>query len=246
MEWDPQVLVFAPLVVFSAYFVFGMTGFGSSIIAVPLLAHLLPLQFVVPLMALLDFSGSMLVGSKSFRLVARNEMKWLVPFAVIGIILGVTLLIKLSKEPLLLSLGLFVLIYGAYSIVDPHIRRTLGRSWAAPAGLIGGVFTALFGTGGPVYAIYLSRRLKDMSEFRSTMFAIITFTAALRIILFSLTGLLLQWKLLVMALLLLPVMVLGLKTGGRVHLGMSPPAIRMVLGGVLMISGLSLLWKALG
>ena len=38
----------------SAYTVFGLSGFGSTVISVPILAHFLPVSYLVPLMALLD------------------------------------------------------------------------------------------------------------------------------------------------------------------------------------------------
>lgn len=245
MDLSPEVLIVAPLAVFFAYFIFGMTGFGSSIIAVPLLAHVLPLPFVVPLMVLLDFTAAMLVGHKAHRDVSMAEMKWLVPCFIAGMVIGVTLLIKLPREPLIIGLGGFVLVFGVYSIVDPHAGGMVSREWVVPTGLIGGTFSALFGTGGPIYAIYLSRRIRDKSELRATLVAVITISAALRSLFFAITGLLLQLRLLALVLLLAPVMFIAIKAGTRVHVGMSQHHMRQALGGLLVISGISLLLKAL-
>jgi uncharacterized membrane protein YfcA len=57
MPLPPETLVIAALVVAGAFVVFGLTGFGSTILAVPLLAHLLPLKFVIPMFVLLDFGA---------------------------------------------------------------------------------------------------------------------------------------------------------------------------------------------
>lgn len=245
MELTPEVLVVAPLAVFAAFFVFGMTGFGSSIVAVPMLAHVLPLTAAVPMMILLEFSGSLLLGRSSFRQVNRGEILGLMPIAVVGIVLGVTLLIKLPAQLLLGSLGVFALAFGIYSIADPHFRGQVSRGWALPTGLAGGTFSALYGTGGPIYASYLSRRIEDKTKLRSTMSAVITISTGVRIAIFLATGLLLQIKLLLMALALAPLMALGLKLGSRVHLNMSPHRMRQVLGAVLVGSGVSLLARAL-
>jgi uncharacterized membrane protein YfcA len=43
------------LVIFSAFVVRGMSGFGAGMIAVPLLAFAIPLQLAVPLCSLLVF-----------------------------------------------------------------------------------------------------------------------------------------------------------------------------------------------
>jgi len=50
-------LLFPVSVLFFAYLVRGVAGFGSALIAVPLLALTLPLTIVVPLVVFLDYLG---------------------------------------------------------------------------------------------------------------------------------------------------------------------------------------------
>src|SRR5207245_7793618 len=60
-----DVLLLVPLVIFVifvAYLVFGITGFGASPITIPVLVHLLPLAFVLPLAALLDLGSALALG----------------------------------------------------------------------------------------------------------------------------------------------------------------------------------------
>src|SRR5439155_15842025 len=141
---------------FVAYTVFGATGFGSSIISVPMLAHALPLTFVVPMACILDLGASMLTGLRGMRDVERGEILRLLPFMIVGILLGVTLLVNLPAGAMLLALGAFVAAYGAYSLLRGRQWSALGAAWSIPVGVVGGVFSALFGTGGPVYVIFLS------------------------------------------------------------------------------------------
>jgi uncharacterized membrane protein YfcA len=54
-----------------AYFIRGITGFGSGLIAVPLLALILPLQTVVPLVLVPDFCASLVMSHK-----ARTNVQW--------------------------------------------------------------------------------------------------------------------------------------------------------------------------
>jgi uncharacterized membrane protein YfcA len=51
---SPWLLVVAPVAVIAGYTVFGLTGFGATAITVPILAHFLPVSYLVPVMALLD------------------------------------------------------------------------------------------------------------------------------------------------------------------------------------------------
>ena len=55
---------------FLAYFVRGMAGFGSGVIAVPLLSLVSPVTAVVPLVVSLDYFGSASQGIKNLGRIA--------------------------------------------------------------------------------------------------------------------------------------------------------------------------------
>ena len=55
---SPWLLVVVPAAVVAAYVVFGLSGFGSTMITVPILAHFFPISFLVPLMVLLDLAST--------------------------------------------------------------------------------------------------------------------------------------------------------------------------------------------
>ena len=50
----PDTYLAAFFILLCAYFIRGITGFGSGLIAIPLLAHFLPLSFVVPMVLVLS------------------------------------------------------------------------------------------------------------------------------------------------------------------------------------------------
>ncbi len=210
----------------------------------PLLAHFLPLQFVVPFILLLDFSASVVMGHKSKQHVNWKEIRPLLPFSLIGIVLGVVLLIKLPREPLLIGLGLFVMAFGVRNLLNLHSDKPASQWWAIPAGLSGGTVGALFGTGGPPFIIYLSHRLRDKAELRATFSGLFLIDGGVRLLTFLITGLLLQPGLLLAYILALPVMAIGLKIGHKVHLGLSNEQMFKLIGALLLGSGISLLWKA--
>ncbi|MEN6585048.1 MAG: sulfite exporter TauE/SafE family protein [Sulfuricella sp.] len=229
-----------------AYFIRGISGFGSGLIAVPLLAHFLPLQFVVPFVLVLDFTASLAMGRNARQHVNWREIKPLLPFSLIGVGLGVALLIHLPKEPLLVGLGLFVMAFGVRNILNLHNEKPISQWWAIPAGLTGGTVGALFGTGGPPYIVYLSHRLRDKSELRATFSGLFIIDGGSRLVAFLITGLLLQPGLLLAYLGALPIVALGLKLGHKVHLGLSNQQMLRLIGTLLLGSGVSLLWKAWG
>src|SRR5437660_4219984 len=162
-------LLLAALIVFAAYTVFGVTGFGVSPITVPVLAHFLPLPFVLSLAAALDLGSAAVLGVHTRKQADVRELLVLAPFTMIGLALGVTLLVRLPRNAMLLALGIFVCGYALYIMLQRAPRRRLGRMWAAPAGLLGGVLGALFGVGGPAYVVYIAGRIADPTAQRATI-----------------------------------------------------------------------------
>jgi site-specific recombinase XerD len=122
---SPWLLVVAPIVIIIAYTVFGLTGFGSTIISVPILAHYLPISYLVPLMALLDCASAAFVGTSGRKHLSKAELKRLMPFMFVGFVAGVTLLVGLPDDYLRMALGLFAMVIGIYSIFNPSLVRTI-------------------------------------------------------------------------------------------------------------------------
>lgn len=199
---------------------------------------------MVPFILLLDFTASVVMGHTSRQLVNWKEIRPLLPFSLIGVGLGVALLINLPKEPLLTGLGIFVMAFGLRNILNLHGDKPVSQWWAIPTGLTGGTVGALFGTGGPPYIIYLSHRLRDKAELRATFSGLFTIDGGSRLIAFLITGLLLQPGLFMAYIGALPIMVIMLKVGHKVHLGLSNEQMLKLIGALLLGSGVSLLWKA--
>ncbi|MCW8831643.1 MAG: sulfite exporter TauE/SafE family protein [Gammaproteobacteria bacterium] len=242
----PDIYLAAFFILLFAYFIRGITGFGSGLIAIPLLAHFLPLTFVVPMVLVLDFVASVVLSRHTRLQVRWDEIRILLPTTIVGILIGAFLLVNLPREPLLVGLGLFVIFFGLRYVFNVHGERPISRWWSVPTGLAGGLIGAMFGTGGPPYVVYLSHRLHDKTQLRGTLSGLFMLDGALRVITFLAIGLLLQSELLVSLLLALPLMGLGLYLGNRVHLGISHRQQLAVIGGLLLLSGGSLLWNAWG
>ena len=242
MTFDIYLAAF--FILLPAYFIRGITGFGSGLIAIPLLAHFLPLTFVVPMVLVLDLVAS-IVLSRHMRLQVRwDEIRLLLPTTIVGMLIGAVLLVNLPREPLLVGLGLFVIFFSLRYLFNVHGEKLISRWWALPTGLGGGMINALFGTGGPPYVVYLTHRLHDKTEFRSTLSGLFMLDGTLRVVTFLTMGLLLQAEMFSSLLMALPLMGFGLYLGNKVHLGISHRQQLAIIGVLLLISGGSLLWKA--
>jgi uncharacterized protein len=241
---SPWLLLLAPLVVILAYTVFGLSGFGSTVISVPILAHFLPVAYLVPLMAILDLCSAAFIGSKGRAHVSKPELKRLIPFMFVGFVAGVTLLVSVPEEHLRTALGIFAVAVGVNSIVNPSLQRTISAWWSVPAGIVGGAIATVFGAGGPIYVTYLSGRLRDKTELRSTLSTLISVSAFTRALVYAVSGVILNLATLVGTLALAPFVWIGLKIGTRIHVGLTQEQMRRAIGALLVLTGTSLIVRA--
>jgi uncharacterized membrane protein YfcA len=233
------------VVVFVAYSIFGATGFGASPLTVPVLAHVLPLTFVLSLAALLDLSSGLALSFHTRRQADTRELLTLLPFTLVGLTLGVTLLVNLPRKATVLALGLFVCVYALYVLVRRRPAQQLSRGWAVPAGMLGGIIGALFGIGGPPYVMYITGRVRDPSAQRATISQMVIVNVGLRVVAFALAGLLFSRALWVAALLLLPVALAGLWVGNRAHVRVAPTMIARLIGATLLLTGTALIIRTI-
>ena len=238
------VLVFSAVVVLLAYVIFGISGFGSTIIAVPLLAHFYPIQFVIPMIVLLDCVGAISMGVRLRTDVNKAELVPLLPFLAAGLLIGAFLLLRVPATMLLAGLGAVVVAYGLLYASGRQPKVRVARWSAAPVGVFAGMTSSMFGVGGPIYVMYLTARGSTPEHIRATVPVIFIFTTIARIVIFALAGLFTS-NVLLTAAALLPLMVLGMWLGHHLHLNMSREQLVRIIGILLVGSGISLLVRAL-
>lgn len=238
-----ESLALAAAVVTCGYFVFGLSGFGAALVAVPVVSHLWPVQFVLPVLALLDLAAAMFLGVRHHKQAERGELTRMIPLAFLGAVLGAALLVNLPREAALAGVGGFALLYGVYALTERGAPRTVSRNWSYVAGVTGGATGALFGIGGPAYVIYLSGRLQDKGVLRATVATMVIFSVGSRLLIFALAGLV-TWNELKVVLVLLPFVFAGLWAGGHVHVRVSRAQLGRFISLLLIATGLSLLVRA--
>jgi uncharacterized protein len=225
--------------------VFGATGFGAALVAIPLATHLVPLKFALALFALADIANSFSVGLENPRNAVRGEYLRLSSMILVGTAAGATVLVNLPRAAGMLLLGGFVIAYAVYALVPHKAVRVLAQGWAWLAGFTGGVTSALFGAGGPPYVIYLSQRGLSKEAFRATLGLVTMTSISLRVIAFLLTGLLLDANVWLAAALVVPAALAGIAVGRRIFLRVSREQLGRAIAVLLLASGGSLLMRAL-
>ncbi len=242
---SPEQIAATAAILIVAYFIRGITGFGSGLIAVPLLALFLPLTFVVPLILLLDFTASIVIGGFNRQHVRWRELLMLIPVGVVGVGIGTLLLVNLPQTPMLIALAIFIFLFAIKSLLNIYGDKPISQAWAAPAALTGGTVGGLFGTGGPPYVIYLAHRIHDKSALRATLSMLFFAEGLARIISFLAVGLLMSREIWIAFFAGLPIVLGVLYLGSRVHHGLSAARMARLVGGLLLVASVSLLFKAI-
>lgn len=241
---SPEILVLVPLIVLLAYLIFGISGFGSTLIAIPLLAHLMPLKFAIPMVVVLDCISAISMGLKLRADVAKSEFVPMLPFLVVGLLIGAFVLLNVPAKWLLLVLGVFVLLFGTHYLISRTPAVRLPKWMVAPVGLLAGTTSSAFGVGGPIYVFYFTARGATPEQIRATVPAVFSFTSVARIAIFAAVGLF-NAQVLAATAALLPVMALGLWCGHRWHGRLTRDQAIRIIGALLLLSGVSLIVRAL-
>ena len=234
-------LLFPASVLFFAYLVRGIAGFGSALIAVPLLALTLPLTIVVPLVVFLDYLGSASQGINNRESIHWNEILPLLPFTVTGVAVSLFIMDSAKPEMLSVALGGFVILFAIYQLLPMKLGQA-DRIFSIPSGFFGGFVGTLFGTGGPFYVIYFNLRHLDKNTFRATFAAVFLIDGAMRLAGYAIKGFY-TLEMLSYLLMAVPVAGLGLFLGGKIHSGLGRDTFVRLISVLLLGSGTALLMK---
>lgn len=239
------ILTLMPIA-FLGSLVYGVTGFGSGLVTIPLATHFVPLPFALSVFALVDFASALRIGLQNPKDAAKTEIARMLPFVLIGTVTGVTVLVNLPRSAAMLALDTFIALYATYALVSRPGTTMLSRHWAYLAGFSGGITSTLFGAGGPPYAIYLSHRPLSKEQFRATITLTTVFSIGMRVAAFAVTGLLLKSEVLLAALFAMLAAMVGLSLASLAFRHVTREFLLRVVAVLLLANGISLIARAAG
>jgi uncharacterized membrane protein YfcA len=237
----PQLLLTC-LVLMVAESVYVTLGFGAGLISVGGLALLLPeLRDVVVLLLLVNLPAELWVVWTSRRDIVWRGVLVLFTGIAVGIPVGTWLLRWGKPEILLMALGLLLVAVGIVFLIVPTTRRRTWPAWVAPpVGVLSGLLTGLFGTGGPPLVLYYQLGGAGKAAFRGHLMAIFLLMTTVRVPSYAAFGLITPTRLW-SALLVLPAVLAGALIGNRIHLQLGEETFRRLVSGALVVIGLLLL-----
>ncbi len=144
-------------------------GFGSALIAMPLLAMLVGLPTATPLVALVAMISCVVIVIESWRHIHLAGAWRLVVGAVAGIPIGLYGLKALPEEIMQLILGAVLVAFAAWSLARPHLLTLRSDRPACMFGFIAGILGGAYNCNGPPVVVYGSLRRWRPARFRATL-----------------------------------------------------------------------------
>lgn len=162
------------LVVLITQLMEAVTGFGSTVMAMPFATMLVGLPTAVRVLVTLTF-----IMCGSIALAERRHIQWrvygaMMLFVGLGMPIGMWLFSRLDERVLKWALGGFTIVIAIRGLLfsRPATHQALPRWQAAlykGALFLGGVVHGAFGCGGPLIVLYAAQALPEKRDFRATM-----------------------------------------------------------------------------
>lgn len=236
---DENVLIILAIAIFLGFFVQTLVGFAGSLVALPILLIGLKLPDAIAYISIFYFFSSVFLVSKEWRNIDKNVILKLTVASVVGVILGIIILTYSKPIILQKALGLFILLYVGYVLFGSKEFK-IGKKTNLFFGVLGGFFSGVFSTGGPLYVISVKNSVEKVQAFRATMIGVLALVTLVRVPALSISGVL-NFQHLKTSLLIFPVFLLAQFLGKRLFLKINEHLFKKVLLFLLCLSGLALI-----
>ena len=185
-------LLFA-LIIFLACIVSGLVGFGSNILALPLLSFFFDTRVIVPVLILTVLFNGLPRLLTQYRSVNLPVYLTMLPLALLGGFLGIHMVNILPESWMKLLLAFLMLLIATKGLLEQRgIWNPQPKKSKNPLLLLiplfGGMMQAAFACGGPVFNLYILLKLQQKEQIRATMFAIGATSAGIIALQYLLSG----------------------------------------------------------
>ena len=237
---DPFALAF--LIIFFAMFIRTLTGFGSALVAIPLLSILFGAKFAIPFIFLYEcLIDIMILARDGWKVKGDVIQAW--PFLVTGLIgipLGTRVLIFSSERLLKVVIGIALIAFSILLLWNVNLNLKRDRFGSATAGLLGGFLCGSIGMPGPPMALLLGSQGIEKDEFRRLIVIFLTVVDFLTFFYFLWIGLI-NADMLQKSLQLLPALAMGFLAGDYAFGKIDEATFKRLALGITLAAGFLLL-----
>lgn len=161
--------VLVPAVIFLATLIRSAFGFGEALVAVPLLALLMPVEVAAPLAVLLSITVAGVVLVQDWHHVHVHSARHFVLSTLFGIPFGLLMLTTVPEHVIKTVLAVIIIGFSVYCLVrrTPFELKNDRLAWlfGFGAGVLGGAY----GMNGPPLVVYGALRRWSPEQFQATL-----------------------------------------------------------------------------
>jgi len=157
------------LIIFFAGIVQGITSFGFSLLALPLLSFILPVNLIVPLLNIYSFLMNTFLLYKLKDDLATKKIIYLLIFGIIGTPIGTYLLTIVEQKTLKLVAGIIIIILAFSLLTGKKIEFKKEKLSTIPIGLTSGIFNGSLSFSGPPIILFFMNQGTPMNVFRANL-----------------------------------------------------------------------------
>jgi uncharacterized membrane protein YfcA len=234
---DTTLLVLS-IGIFAGFFIQTIIGFGGSLIALPFLLLVMPLSEAVSYISIFYLISSPIYVYKEWKHIDKILLKKIAVSSFFGVLVGIIVLVYGKPLVLKQALGIFIILFVMNSL---KVKKNLLLFTKAKhfLGFLGGFFSGVFSTGGPLYVMIVQNETTDVKTFRATMFGTLGLVTLMRIPVLIAGGVM-TLNQVYNSLYVLPFFIFALFLGKKVYLKLDEVLIKKVVLGLLFVSGLML------
>lgn len=232
-------LAYVLFVLVASFAVRGSAGFGG--LNGPLLMLVLPAKVIVPALVFLGVISSWAIVARDHARINWRAVRQILPYGVAGIVAGLWVFKRLDTDTIEKGLGLFIVVYGCYSLWcllrPPKPLRVSASGLAAVMGTASGVIGTMFGAlAGVFVAVFLDMLRMDKSQFRVTMAVTLLLMGIARGLGYIAVGAVTTDVLITFGI-ALPLMWIGVLLGHRLHAQLNQQGFSRMVGVLFVVIG---------
>jgi uncharacterized membrane protein YfcA len=162
-DWTILAILFLATLIRSAF------GFGEALVAVPLLALLIPVEVAAPLAVLVSITVALVILLQDWHRVYLRSAWRLIVSTLFGIPFGL-LLLKAVPEPMVKAfLAVVIVAFSGYCLARRTVVELKDDRLAWLFGFGAGILGGAYGMNGPPLVIYGTLRRWPAEHFRATL-----------------------------------------------------------------------------
>lgn len=237
-----EIYIFLGLIAFCAGFIQGLSGFGSVLLSLPLLALFLEVKTAIPIVALCGVALSIFL---LVQLRQHWEWKKVYPLclgSIPGAPVGVWFLNRTDAQLIQWIVGIVLIAYALYSLLLKPAARATGKVLVYFCGFIAGCLGGAISASGPPVIVYTSLQPWSKDQIKVTLqgFFIIS---GIAVVIFQAIGGLVTERVLWYSLAALPLLLGGTWVGSLLYGRMKEETYRRILLILMGFLGLFMILK---